>query len=218
MSEQELPKIKVNELKSFSLYTSAPGVQNVTSKLAFCIRDGYPRVTVYTNIPSDQANNYGIISANMNPEVFYIFLNTLEKAATGPVDTKYSLECSGMFRNTDGTPPEKRVLSHLIFGKDSEGVTWISVISTDDSRPKLKFEFAVSNFHRILKGDGTSFTASEISSVQAVATATALKLIYANLVNDYRVAKPKTGNTNSYNRTPSPAKPANFEQLEDLSF
>ena len=61
---------------------------------------------------------------------------------------------------------EKFLDSELWFGKDDEGVAFISVISGE--RPKIKFEFNISDYHKIHRS-GNPITKAEASCLQALA-------------------------------------------------
>ena len=221
MAELTVEKPKINEINKFTMFTPAPGVEGKNSRLAWCIRDGNPRVTVYTNIPSDASNMYGILSANMDPATFFMFLDLLEKTALGPSNVKHCISCKTSTRQSDGTYGDIRVMSKLLFGKDENGVVWISVIA--ENRPKIKFEFKVSDYHEFLKEDGTTLSESESSPLHALAVCRTMKMIYANLLSDFRQSRAAaTGNTNNaakpFSKANPPTSTLDFASIEDIPF
>lgn len=223
MAEAVVDKPKIHEINRFTMFTPAPGVEGKQSRLAWCVRDGQPRITVYTNIPSDATNMYGILSANMNPETFFVFLDELEKIALGQPNVKRCINCYTAFRQENGAPGEKKLMSKLLFGKDENGMVWLSIVS--DNRPKIKFEIKFSDWHELLHEDGSSPPQSELSVAQTLGICKAMRVIYARLVSDFRQPKPFTNNNNRSSgntRAPSAPAPSNtsldFASLDDIAF
>lgn len=216
-------KPKIHEINRFTMFTAAPGVEGKQSRLAWCVRDGQPRITVYTNIPSDASNMYGILSANMNPETFFVFLDELEKIALGQSNVKRALTCYTSFRQENGSYGEKKLMSKLLFGKDENGMVWLSVVA--ENRPKIKFEIKFSDWHELLLEDGTSPPASELSVAQTLAICKAMRVIYARLVSEFRQPKPFTNNRAGAGSTDKPFTKSNpptstldFASLDDIAF
>lgn len=215
-------KPKIHEINRFTMFTPAPGVEGKQSRLAWCVRDGNPRITVYTNIPSDATNMYGILSANMNPETFFVFLDELEKIALGQSNVKRCINCYTTFRQENGAPGEKKLMSKLLFGKDENGMMWLSIVS--DNRPKIKFEIKFSDWHELLHEDGSSPPQSDLSVAQTIAICKAMRVIYAKLVSDFRQPRPFNSNNArpQNNRASSTSSPSNnsldFASLDDIAF
>ena len=220
MTTEQQAKPKINELNKFTIFANAPGAEGRRSRIAWSIRDGNPRITVYTNIPSDNVN-YGIISAPMNPETFYAFLELFEKVIHGESDVKYKIECYTSIPDKDGKYTDKTLLSDVIFGKDANGVVWISVVS--GNRPKIKFELKISDYHKIFHGNGNVFTESEASALQAMALVKALRATYYQYTNGFRQpgngtnsvsAKPSAATYSSNNTQDNKAKDIDFEDIQ----
>jgi hypothetical protein len=167
---------RIQELDKFGIYVSAPGEEGKRSRLAWSILNGNPRISVYTNITSDANVNYGIISAPMNPETFYIFMHMLESMCKGENGKNAKIDCNSKKRLENGKYGDMFLLSELYFGKDDNGIMWISVQST--GRPKIKFEIHLSDFHKIYKSDGTAISAGEGSVLQTLAMINALRAAY----------------------------------------
>lgn len=184
MSEmQQPPRPTINELQKFIMFTPTPGVEGKRSKLVWSVRDGNPRVTVYTNDPKDQIQK-GIISCPMNPETFFAFLNMFEDTAQGQSNQKIGIECWTSYKDKEGKYEEKTLLSTLMFGKDEQGMVWLCAIS--GSRPKIKFEFKISDYHKIIKGDGKSISDAEGSVLQAVAVIRTVRAIVQPMAGTFR--------------------------------
>jgi len=213
MSTQQqaaVDKPKINELNKFNIFTECPGNPGKRSKLVWSIRDGAPRVTVYTNDPNDKVS-YGIISAPMNPETFFIFLDSFEKIAKGSeTNIKVKIDCFTSKRNPDGTSTnEKILLSELWFGKDEKGIIWISIVA--QNRPKIRFDFTVSDWHKFYKPDGGQMSAHEASMLQAIATVNAIRNIYYQLVNDFKQYGNSKGGQSTTNSDSNGATTMNLE-------
>jgi len=188
MAEQQRPQqVRIRELEKFSLYAKASPDQQQQSRLAWSERDGNPRITVYTNLPND-TERYGIIYAAMNPEIFFASLQLLKNIAIGPNGSKMKVNCYTGARGDDGKPTgEKILLSDLLMGKDDNGIVWLSVVS--GNRPKIKFEFKISDYHNIVKSDGTPLEAGECSSLIALSTIDRLIDIYTDICAGFRQPK-----------------------------
>lgn len=215
MAEEERPK--VYDINNFQMFTPAPGVEGKFSRLVWGMLKGKninnPRLTVFTGVPSDGSKSYGMITAAMNMETLFILFKLLEKVILGDNNTKELVECYTKPWNKDGPRGDKVLNSTIMVGKDKEGLVWISVVA--ESRPKIKFTFSVSDWHRILKSDGTSYSPSECSVLQALGTLEALKRIYENLSSGYREPSAFTKNDNP---TKSSAPNTNLVIEEELPF
>lgn len=222
MNDNQAPaqEHQFKELDKFGMYTDAPGAEGRRSRLVFSSFRGNPRITVFTGIPNDSGK--GVINAPMNPETFLIFLNMLESVAKDSKEAKNKIACDTTVKTTDGETQQRNqqrmALSDVFFGKDAEGVMWVSVIA--EGRPKIKFEFTVSDFHRIYKGDGTQISKGEASSLQALAMIDALRMIFITHASELRPpyqpgmnAKTKPG-ANGYAKQNKPADAlGNFDDL-----
>ena len=157
------PKPTINEFQAFMMYATPTNGSTRSPKLSFGIRDGKPRITVYTNVPEDSDKFYGIINAPMDAMTFTTVMTLLSDIAVGPNDTKQRIDNFTSRRQEDGSYGDKILLSSTMIGKDASGIVWISVISDDDTRPKIKFEFTLSDYHKLVKSDGTPYSKAEAS-------------------------------------------------------
>lgn len=222
MSDPQAPvqEHQFKELEKFQMFTPAPGAEGRRSRLSFSSYRGNPRLTVFTGVPNDTGK--GVIHAAMNPETFMIFLKLLEQIAKSNKEEKNKIDCDTLIKAADGARSQERTLSSsLVFGRDAEGVIWISVIA--ENRPKIKFEFQISDFHRLYKGDGSQFTKAEASSLQALAVIDALRRIFTAHASELKPPyQPNaTGNT-GYKKPGGQQKSSGFTDnsgtFEDLNF
>lgn len=193
------PEIRIKDMDKLMMFAECPGVEGRRSKLSWAIRDGAPRVTVYTNDPSDTENR-GVISAPMDPTTFMAFLDYFDEVIKSPNEIKYRLECWGK-PWVNGEPSTERALKGEIWiGKDNQGMVWISV--TAPERPKIRFEYLVSEWHFFTKPDGKKLTRAEGSVVTAAATVSLLRsvvpIMLANVFEN-PAPKPQRQNNNNYN-------------------
>lgn len=164
------------------------------AKLRFGIFRNNPRVTVYTNEESDKANNFGMITASMDPLVFGNLMQSLDDLLAAPNGTKFRIE---NFTLSDRNDSGKRTMVHqndIMVGKDEAGVYWISVIA--EGRPKFKFEFGRFPFHKFYKTDGTEMSKAELSHNTLKSATNLLRQLYATYI------------TTNYEHTP----PAQFNK------
>lgn len=161
------PVFEFKELEKFQMYADAPNTPNKRSRLTFSTYRGNPRITVFTSVPGD--SHKGVINAPMNPETFLIFLNMLEKVAMTGDESEYTIVCETTPKAEEGKPrsQERIHLSDVKFGRDSQGIVYISVQAPN--RPLVYFKFRVSDFHKLLKKGGVPFSEMESSSLQAIA-------------------------------------------------
>lgn len=178
--------------RKLNLSTKCPADQTKWSSLIWGIYANNPRITVYTNDPSDQGESkgYGKISANLDLPVFYMFLAKLSEVIDAKDEIKFKFENKN-FIFPGGKRSEKPVTtSELWVGKDKDGIVWISV--TAHNRPKIKFPFCPSDFHFLLNGDGSPVSAAEVSCLCAKAYVTILQNMMATMAcNNYIEPTPK---------------------------
>lgn len=174
--------IKILDFTRLQLFTPVPNVQNVRSKLSFGFRDGNPRITVFTNDPNDTVQR-GIIYAGMSPETFEIFTLLFDTVIRSKEEIKQVVECYTQ-RYEDNKPTGERILNSQVWiGRDADGLIWLSV--TAKGRPQIRFTFQVSEWHKLLKGDGTQFTEAEGSRLAAMAHLNLLRQVYGPMLAQY---------------------------------
>lgn len=182
------------------------------AKLRFGIYRNNPRISIYTNDPEDAKNNYGIITAPLDPMVFMTMLELLQDLSDKPSanNVKYKLDNMTLV-NVEGSgqgnfsKKEMKLLSNVFIGKDEEGVIWISVAS--ENRPKFKFEFGNFMFHKFYRPDGSQMTKAELSIVAAKAAVKLLSNIFSTYVTTnyehmpasaFKKGSPRKPNTSNF--------------------
>lgn len=219
MSDQP-EKIKILDFDKLQMWTPTPGAPGKRAKLGFSIRDGNPRITVFTNDPKDTINK-GIIYAAMNPETFFAFLALFEKVIKSQEEVKTKIDCFGTRWENDKPTKERILISELYFGRTAEGIVWISLVA--ENRPKIKFDFKISDFHGIFRGDGKQISEAESSQLEALAKLGLLRTIYSNMIAkaiENPAPKPDRaqGNRDGFTKRQD-SEPANTTtQMDDLPF
>lgn len=152
-------KPKIFELGPYALYEPVEG--NKRAILSWSIREQYPRVSVFTNVDSDKAGpGKGVINAAFDLDHFMIFLDRLEAIARGATDVKEKATVKHFPRDEAGNiKGDREVTSEVWYGKDQDGMVWISV--QQPQRPKIAFKITLSDFHEFFNKTGQPATAAE---------------------------------------------------------
>jgi hypothetical protein len=222
MSEQAEQPIRIQDFERLQMWTPTPGAAGKRAKLSFGIRDGNPRITVFTNDPNDKISS-GVIYAAMNPETFYTFLELFGNVVRAKEEIKYKINCFGTRWENDKPTKDKVLISDLCFGRDAEGMIWICVIA--DNRPKIKFEFNISDYHLLMDGDGKQFDKARASRLEASAKLALLHQVYGiaitkNLENP--TPRPNAGARSGFKKPDQsfgkPVNKASADIFEDINF
>lgn len=186
------PRTK-NALDEFKLRLSAQKLEGGDRRptLGVSVISNNPRLDVYTNVPNDK--NRGNIRAAMDGVTFFAFLEMFETALNeGPGYKAYIENKMPPRDRSQGNKPE--LVSRTVFGKDGEGVMYISVLSADESRPKVKFPFMSSYYHDLCGGDGQRLSKGEVSVIMARGWLRMLKgLVPAVMDTHYREPQKRDG-------------------------
>lgn len=180
--------------RKLSMSAPTPGVQGKYARLDWAIINANPRLTVYTNDPNDPGEG-GRIAGAFDIVGFISWIcrmeDMIEKAPNGFKD-KIDLKNYRYFgQGKKSERPE--VISSLWFGKDENGVVWISLLdAAKPERPKVKFEFGNNDWHQFVHGDGTPYTKGETSAAFAKGYCRLLPLMMSYMaVADYTPPEPK---------------------------
>lgn len=214
MTEPTQPKII--SFDRYTLYAPAANANGRKARLVFSIRDGLPRITVFTNDAGD-TDPKQMISVPVDPIAMISLLDQIVKAATAKEETRTAIECFVPVRAEDGKIMDRTIVGQIIVGRDGSGLTYLSVVA--EGRPRIKFPFVSGTANVFKKADGSTFTESELSSMAAISTAKCLNHIYMiqfeRSVVDWS-NRPKEENKSGYSGSSSQkSKPA---QKETASF
>lgn len=167
------------------------------SSMKFDLVGNNPRITVYTNDPSDKDNNFGRIQAKLDIVVFGTFLSYLQASIDATEKVTYCIENKNYtwFKKQRSETPV--VESKLWVGRDENGVVWVCVEDVvTKNRPRIKFPFTLPYFHALLK-NGEPMTEAEVSRGVASAFVHALRdAMHQLLVDNYEHVDPKSREKN----------------------
>lgn len=220
------------EIDRTQLYTTAPGTSTERSSLIWQMYNtntgvgGWnPRITVWTRVPGDTEKLP--IQAPLNAASTYALLSKLDEAIMAEPGFRATMTCEG--NKYDPTTKEKlqgiHVLSKVHVGKDKEGCVWISVVSADESRPKIQFKFNLGNYHHFEHKDGTPYTEAELSVVAAKGVVQVLRdtlAKYIPLITDEQrkaradAREQRTGGNGGGYKSQQPSK--SKVDFEDITF
>lgn len=212
MAEAQTQVYEFKELEKFQMFTDAPGTPGKRSRLVWSSYRGNPRISVFTGVQGDTGK--GVINAPMNPETFDILMSKIIEMAKDPKEDRMKIECLTSLKGADGQRSQERVkLSDVIFGRDANGLMWLSVVA--ENRPKIKFEFRVSDFHKLYGKDGNAFTEADASSLQAIAAASAVQKAmaeHARLLKEPYAGRQQGGGASK------PTSTINSTDFDDIEF
>lgn len=182
MSMQNPPAASVVEIDRCQMYTQAPGSENERSSLLWQFYNANtgmgwnPRITIWSRVQGDEKKLP--ISAPMNVVSMTALLDMIERACTlEPGERAGALTCEGNKYDpvSKDRLPGIHVLSRVLVGKDKEGCVWISVLSEDETRPRIQFKYGLGDYHHFIHADGTRYTEAEMSVVAAKAAVKVLR-------------------------------------------
>lgn len=151
--QQQMPKAIVNmfSLMNGWLYTDPVQGAQKRPTLRVGVFGNNPRLTVRTNVEGDQ--NHGKIDFNCDLATFAAAIAYVRKLANG-VDCEPHMEFVYQNDFVAGKKLDSIIpLTNLVIGKDAEGRIYIALVSSQTSRPRIKFYFGPSKHHDILLKD-----------------------------------------------------------------
>lgn len=199
------------DLQRYVMFAPAPNNAQLRSVLTWGLRDGFPYITVRTNLPEDKDKNYGMITVSFTPTEFKMLLDDINKITLGERGQRASVECYTTKAKEDGTRSEPFLTGTVHYGKSKKGINWISVQAVD--RPEIYFEFKPTRFHVWKTTDGKTIDDAEMSNRAAAALLHDLDKIYASMTGVIRppYTGPKKGPAKK-----SETKANGFDDFDDI--
>lgn len=171
--------IDQKQIRNFTAFNlSAPPLDGGTkrSSLLFSERGGFPRITVFFG----ENLNRGNIYAPMDLTGMLYLLDNLITLCSEEKGTKRIMSCSNMAYDQNGQREVVKI-ADVYYGKDDEGVMWISLVDKRKEAPKIKFEFEFNKFIGIYDKEGKEVTDKGLLSTLACkAKCEALKKLYVD--------------------------------------
>ncbi len=218
MSNEQAPKPTILELDRFTFYAPVEG--NKRASLCFSMREGYPRLTVWTRTQSDNEGK-GVINIPFDILHFNVFLDRLTRIARSEtVPVKERALVKHFPRNSEGKiTGDPEVTGEIWYGKNEHGVVWIS--AQQPNRPKIIFEINVSNFHEFQNSKGEPISKSEGSIAVTTSMIHILRTHFTNSATSFRDTsqpRPKTGPYSSRNKQPNSEASKQASSMEFAKF
>lgn len=176
------PKPKIYQLDACSLFAPVEG--NKRANLSWSYRDQYPRLTVFTRTESDN-DGKGVLTAAFDLEHFTIFLNALERVARTEGEQRGTAAVKHWPRDGQGKiNGDREVTCEVFYGKNADGVVWISLVQKD--RPKIVFKIELSEYHEYKNSKGQVLTPAEGSVARTIAMCAILKEAFIRQLTTFR--------------------------------
>lgn len=190
MSDRPTPVKHALNNPKIRLSAPNPQLKGTYATLSWDVFQNNPRIVVDTKDPSlkNPENNYGRITAPMDPLIAYSLFEELEWAISLTSPDKHRIWNGGADKkapyNPQGPRPQPITTADVWIGRDAEMNVFISVLSPKDNLPKIKFVFgpADTRFVKYYGADGNERTKAEVSSLFAKAYLSLLKEVLAGVL------------------------------------
>lgn len=173
-----------SDFKSFdfpraSLFTQAPEAEKERSSFQWSVFNGNPRITVWTRVPSDK--DKPPISVGIGMTAFMELTAAMEAIFRGPPGGAEAMVTNGYPKDLDPSQTSRQMvpLSTLRYGRDAEGICWVSLESNTEDRPKIVFRWTGNNFHNFRDKSGP-LTQDVASQRQAIGDMNYLRTVMTN--------------------------------------
>ncbi len=154
---------------------------------------GNPRINVYTEVDTDK--NGGKIVAKKDALAFFQLLETLQHIIATPEESRWimvnKLPVEREEGGGGGARREPEIDTKTVVGRDKDGVIYISVLSGDNERPKIIFQFGNQYYHQLARRDAPDVKLENrvISELAARAWVRLMRAATANILVDMAATK-----------------------------
>ena len=171
-----------------------PGAtRNATLKVAMIANQ--LRFQVFTNVENDA--NGGKIEAKLGAADMYSIFEILRRAIADPNFATLGIPCY------TGPLNEQVLESTVLVGRDSEKKVFVAVVAADKERPRVKFRFFPSSYHRLQDATGNPIDQQTISEIWASGWLNLMTHLCANVLSKYGSDRSQNENSSAYSRKPS---------------
>ena len=165
MSNAPAPTLNVFSVMSNWMFADPVEGSQKRPSIRVGVYGNVPRITVKTNVQGDL--NHGKIDFNMDLATFAVGMAYLQDLTEGKdVPQELKLEYQDDF--VAGKKLDKIItISTWVIGKATDGRIYMAVISSQTSRPRIRFFFGPTKYHNLSNGDGSSLGVDKMSAAYA---------------------------------------------------
>lgn len=206
------------------MWAESPVEDDKSARLQIGLRDGNPRIAVYTGGKGKES----MLNFPMSIIDTVTLMNVLKDIANGAPGEIYTARSQGKVWKDDKPTNEVKDIAKLHIGKNKEGITFLSV--TMEGRPKIVFPFKLSPFmlfqdknqQPVPEYVSTKMAIGLADLVLGVCTTLVLNYTQEEYANGTRTAMEITGNdsngrpTGNKSRDQQQQRPAQGNKFEDL--
>ena len=192
MSQQQKVKLPTQIIKFTPLTLRKDYDDGDYGLLTWSVRNGYPRITVFTQNKNKQSQggtqkeafDYNtMITAPFDYTTMASFLSLMETVINGDPDTKYQMACYNTKYVNGERTNEMHLQSTVTIGKDKDGIVYLAVI--DGEKRKIKFDITLGDWHKLYINNELVSDPAMISKTFAKGYhSTASKLLFGQLITD----------------------------------
>lgn len=168
------PKSNFVNFTAYNLRAEPVEGSTKASRFIFSSRNGWPRLTVFYG---ERNSN---IYAPLDVATMLVLLDDIIKITDEPNGTKRAMTFKTVRRDIqDPTLDSVYEVSTLFYGKDQDGLIWLSLVDKTKDAPKIKFTFKFSDYIALMNDKGEIINdKAKLSQILAKARCAALKTIY----------------------------------------
>lgn len=179
--------------------------------LTWSSRNGYPRITVFTEnkVKQETFDFNRMINAPLDYTTLNTFIGMFEKVIAGEKDKSYKIDCFNLKYVNNERTNEKYLQASITIGKNKDGVVFLAVVA--EGKPKISFELNYTTFFKVYK-DGEPITdRSELSCLYAAGYLRTLKKIVGSRLIEETINKNTLATTNPVAATTTQASKTNVD-------
>ena len=167
--------VYINRLSLFAANNS----DGKAPRLAWSVFDGNPRLEVWTNEKNDEKTNYGKITAPIDSFTAGVIAEMLIGSEKKENGWREKIVNRSTWHNGQKFNEPTRI-NDIIIGKDNEGTVYISI--HEDNRPNIRFFFGPSQWHTLVRSDGSPISRQELSVMYARAYGEMVRATVATII------------------------------------
>lgn len=174
------PKVKPIFFSRFSMRTTlvvnGQARPDIKSTLMAGIYRENPRLVVKTNDPADEQNNYGKVTAAMDPITWRALTNAIRKLVANPTKDIQAFKNYNKYKGGQKFDDPQHINTTIV-GREEDGRIWIKIV--EEGRPAPVFFFGPPEYHVLLNMDKSEKSAAEASQLYAMAFVDSLDMVMA---------------------------------------